>query len=112
VILASLTPDIVDLGPGMFRSTTGIWTPLVDLGPHFPWHWPEGSGSMYPAASHAPERTRILDAGKNEIISWTNHLIVVAFAASGIFVNPWVFRFMQPWSRTDTAQEESTMDRR
>jgi hypothetical protein len=49
---------------------------------------------MYPVASHAPERTRILDTGQNEIISWTNHFIVVAFALSGVFANPWVFRFM------------------
>jgi hypothetical protein len=60
---------------------------------------------MYPAASHAPERTRILDVGQNEIVSWTNHFIVVAFAASGIFANPWVFRFMPARSPSDKGQE-------
>jgi hypothetical protein len=112
VMLASLAPDIVDLGPRILRSTIGLWTPLADLGPLFPWHWPDGSGSMYPAASHAPERTRILDAGRNEIISWTNHLIVVAFAVSGVFANPWVFRFMPPRTRSDKEQEEFTSDHR
>ncbi len=112
VILASLAPDIIDLGPRTLRSTIGIWTPMVDLGPLFPWHWPDGSGSMYPTVSHAPERTRILDVGQNEIISWTNHLIVVAFAASGVFANPWVFRFMSPRTRSDKGQEQSTLDHR
>ncbi len=99
VILASLAPDIIDLGPRMLLSMTGIWTPTVELGPLFPWHWPDGSGSMYPAVSHAPERTRILDAGQNEIVSWTNHLIVIAFAASGVLANPSVFRFVSPHSK-------------
>jgi hypothetical protein len=92
-ILASILPDIVDLGPGMLRSATGIWTPMADAGHMFPWHWPDGSGSMYPASSRAPAGTRILDAGWNRIVSWTNHLIIIAFAASGIAVNPRVFRF-------------------
>src|SRR5215470_1388274 len=61
VFLASFTPDILDLGPRMLRSITGMWTPTVDVSPLFPWHWPDGSGSMYPMSSTAPERTRILD---------------------------------------------------
>jgi hypothetical protein len=109
VILASLAPDIIDLGPKMLRSTLGIMTPMADLGHLFPWHWPDGSGSMYPAASHAPERTRILDTGQNEIISWTNHLIVIAFAASGILSNPWVFRFMPRRTGSYEGQEQSTL---
>jgi hypothetical protein len=96
VILASLAPDVVDLGPRMLRSTTGIWTPMVDVGPLFPWHWPEGSGSMYPMLSKAPEQTRILDIGENRSVSWTNHLIVIAFAALGILANPRVLRFFSP----------------
>jgi hypothetical protein len=111
VILASLAPDLIDLGPKMLRSATGLWMPMADLGPLFPWHWPGGSGSMYPAASHAPEGTRILDAGQNEIISWTNHLIVLAFAASGVFINPRVFRFMPPRTRSDNnGPEGATLD--
>ena len=94
--LASLVPDIVDHGPRMLRSATGIWTPVLAATPLFPWHWPDGSGSMYSMFSKTPEPTRILDAGQNWIVSWTNHLIVVAFAASGIFANPRVFRFLSP----------------
>jgi hypothetical protein len=67
---------------------------------HFPWHWPDGSGSMYPILSKAPDRTRILDTGQNTIVSWTNHLIVAAFAVAGIFMNPRVFRFFSPTDGT------------
>jgi len=96
VFLASLAPDLVDFGPRMLRSITGMWTSAVDVPLLFPWHWPDGSGSMYPASSAAPERTRILDIGQNTTVSLTNHLIVLAFAASGIFANPHVFRFLRP----------------
>src|SRR5262249_57847106 len=96
VSLASFTPDIVDLGPRMLHSATGIWTPGLAATPLFPWHWPDGSGSMYSMLSKSPEPIRILDIGQNRIVSWTNHLIVVAFAASGIFANPPAFRFLSP----------------
>jgi hypothetical protein len=51
---------------------------------------------MYSMLSRAPQPTRILDVGQNRIVSWTNHFIVVAFAASAIFANPRVFRFLSP----------------
>lgn len=94
VVLASLAPDIVDFSPGMLRSVAGRSTPMADFSPLFPWHWSDGSGSMYPVLSRAPDRTRILDVGRNGIVSWTNHLIVIAFAGAGIFANPRVFRFL------------------
>ncbi|HJZ32740.1 MAG TPA: hypothetical protein VKF35_16600 [Hyphomicrobiaceae bacterium] len=96
VSLASFAPDIVDHGPRMLRSATGIWMPVLGATPLFPWHWPDGSGSMYSMLSRAPQPTRILDIGQNWIVSWINHLIVVAFAASGIFANPRVFRCLSP----------------
>jgi len=96
VMLACFAPDIVDLGPKMLRAATGLSTPMAGAAPVFPWHWPDGSGSMYPISSSAPQRTRILDAGQNTIVSWANHFIVVAFAASGIFMNPRVFRSPLP----------------
>ena len=105
VSLASFVPDIVDLGPRMLRSATGIWTPMLDAAPLFPWHWPDGSGSMYALSSKSPQSTRILDIGQNRIISWTNHLIVVTFAASGIFANPRVFRSL---STRDTPMKKTT----
>jgi hypothetical protein len=105
VSLASVTPDIVDLGPRMLHSATGIWTPMLNATPLFPWHWPDGSGSMYSMLSKAPESKRILDIGQNRIVSWTNHLIVVAFAASEIFANSRVFRFLSP---RDTPMKKAT----
>ena len=60
---------------------------------------------MYPLLSKAPEPTRILDIGQNRIVSWTNHIIVVAFAASGIFANLRVFRFL---SLRDAPKKETT----
>lgn len=93
VSLASLAPDIIDLGPRMIRSATGIWSPLLDALPLFPWHWPDGSGSMYPTLSKAREQAKILDIGQNQIVSWVNHFIVCTFAISAIFANPRVFRF-------------------
>jgi hypothetical protein len=96
VFVASFAPDIVDLGPKLLRSAAGISTPMVNAAPLFPWHWPDGSGSMYPTLSKTPERTRILDTGQNGVVSWTNHFIVIAFAAAGIFANPRAFRFLPP----------------
>jgi hypothetical protein len=84
VSLASFAPDIVDFGPKILGCVTGIWTPMFTATPLFPWHWRDGSGSMYSMLSKAPELTKILDVGQNRIVSWTNHLIVVAFAVSGI----------------------------
>jgi hypothetical protein len=95
--LASFAPDIVDLGPKILRSAAGISTPMAGADAVFPWHWPDGSGSMYLTSSKAPDRTRILDTGQNSVISWTNHLIIVVFAVAGIVTNPRVFRFS--WRR-------------
>lgn len=93
VFFASFMPDVVDLGPGMLRSATGVSTPTAGAAAVFPWHWPDGSGSVYPMSSTAPDRTRILDTGRNIVISWVNHLIIIAFATTGIFMNPGVLRF-------------------
>src|SRR5262249_23030249 len=41
VILASLAPDIVDLGPKM------LWSAMADFGPLFLWHWPDGPVQVY-----------------------------------------------------------------
>jgi hypothetical protein len=110
VFLASFAPDVVDLGPGMLRSITGISMLTVDVPHLFPWHWLDGSGSMYPMSSTAPERIRILDIGQNTTVSWTNHLIVVVFAASGILANPRVFRFLSPRNIGVAAPDCATED--
>jgi hypothetical protein len=96
---------MVDLGPRMLRAATGISTPALEATPLFPWHWPDGSGSMYAMSSKAPDPARILDLGRNKFVSLTNHLIVVAFAASGVFANLRVFRFR---SSRDVPMKETT----
>jgi hypothetical protein len=111
VFLASFAPDIVDLGPRMLRSITGLSMPMVDAPLLFPWHWPDGSGSMYPISSTALERFRILDIGQNRTVSWINQFIVVVFAASGIFANLRVFRFLFPRNRGAAASDWVTEDR-
>ena len=99
VMLGALAPDVIDLGPSLLHSATGISMPWADSSNVFPWHWHEGSGSMYGADSNAPARARILDAGRNGAVSVTNHIIVVLFSAAGILSNPRVFRFLAPRSR-------------
>jgi hypothetical protein len=92
VFFASVLPDLIDLAPVMLKSKLGIDLHLEAGGRLFPWHWPDGSGSMFPSSSAAPDRFRILDAGQNRAISAVNHAIVLAIAAACIWLNPSVFR--------------------
>jgi len=92
VFFASVLPDLIDLAPAMLKSKLGIDLHLEAGGRIFPWHWPDGSGSMFPSSSAAPDRFRILDAGQNRAISAVNHAIVLAVAAACIWLNPSVFR--------------------
>lgn len=59
----AIAPDVVDLGPSMLASsvTAPLRHPLL-----FPWHWREGSGSIYD--------------GRHVVVSITNHVIVVALS--------------------------------
>jgi hypothetical protein len=92
VFFASVLPDLIDLAPVMLKSKLGIDLHLEAGGRLFPWHWPDGSGSMFPSSSAAPDRFKILDVGQNSAISAVNHAIVLAVAAAGIWLNPSVFR--------------------
>src|SRR6266566_4651004 len=56
----------------------------------FPWHWPEGSGSLHAGGNDA---ARSLDFGGNRAVSLTNHVIIVLMAAGCVLTNPWAFRF-------------------
>src|SRR6266850_6439006 len=53
VMLGALAPDVIDLGPRILSSATGISIPCEISTNVFPWHWLEGSGSMYGATSNA-----------------------------------------------------------
>ena len=82
-----LAPDVIDLGPDILRSKTGI---ALFSHPHvFPWHWNEGSGSMYPGSR---DPSRDMNNADNQKVSFANHGIVVAFCASGVLSSLWAFR--------------------
>jgi hypothetical protein len=91
----AILPDVVDLGPGVARF-------LLNLPPHkghhlFPWHWLDGSGSMYPSTNQAADpHLAKLDAGDNQAVSITNHVLVVFFAAAAIVSNRRPFRRVPP----------------
>lgn len=83
----SLAPDVIDLGPDILRSKTGI---AFLSHPHLcPWHWVDGSGSMYTGDR---DRSRDLRLPANQRVSYTNHAIVVAFTGSCILGTLWCFR--------------------
>jgi hypothetical protein len=94
VFFASVLPDLIDLAPVLLKSKLGIDLHLQAGERLFPWHWPDGSGSMYPSSSAAPDRFRILDLGQNRAISVVNHAIILAVAAACVWLNPSVFRPM------------------
>jgi hypothetical protein len=88
-VLMSVAPDVVDLGPTIVRHRLGVPLPLNPLGPMFPWHWQDGSGSMNPGQ---PDRFHDLDAGRNLAVSVANHVIILGLAAGCVAMAPWAFR--------------------
>jgi hypothetical protein len=92
VFLGAVLPDLVDLGPGIANRLFG-WR-LPTLQHHlFPWHWRDGSGSLYPSKGRRLfpcEAT--LDGGDNQTVSITNHVIVVSLALLAIASNRTPFR--------------------
>ena len=92
VFVGAVLPDLVDLGPGIVNRLFG-WR-LPTLHHHlFPWHWRDGSGSLYPSKGRRLlpcEAT--LDGGDNQTVSITNHFIVVALALLAIASNRTPFR--------------------
>jgi hypothetical protein len=49
---------------------------------------------MFPNSSAAPDRFRILDAGRNRAVSAANHVMVLVIAAASVWLNPSIFRRM------------------
>jgi hypothetical protein len=92
VMLGSLAPDLIDLGPSLARSALGWeWLPATRL--HlFPWHWPDGSGSMYPSGVRAPVGKGVLDLGTNRVVSAVNHVIISTLALTGVATYPGAVR--------------------
>jgi hypothetical protein len=83
VIAAALLPDIVDHGAAMLRWKAGLDVPM--RAPIFPWHWPDGSGSL---------TDRALDVGRNRAVSLTNHLVVLVLVTGCVLSSLWAFRFV------------------
>ena len=87
----AIFPDVLDLGAGVARFLLG-W-PAQKSRHFFPWHWLDGSGSMYPSTNRAANpRFAILDEGDNRAVSITNHVIVIFFAGAAILSNRRPFR--------------------
>jgi len=89
VIVAALLPDVIDHGLAMLRWKAG-WDVAVNANHIFPWHWPEGSGSLHPGGN---DPARSLDFGRNRAVSLANHIVVLLIAAGCVLTNPRVFRF-------------------
>jgi hypothetical protein len=87
VFVGVMLPDLLDLGPEIANKLLGWQLPTFQ--PHlFPWHWVDGSGSLYPLHG-APTRPGrgALDAGDNQLVSITNHTIVLFLAGAAVVSN-------------------------
>jgi hypothetical protein len=84
-LAGSFAPDVIDHTLPILRYQAHLPVPLNPLGPLFPWHWGEGSGSMY---SGAPHKCHDLDARRNGAVSLANHVLVVGLACGGILTAP------------------------
>jgi hypothetical protein len=92
VFVGAVLPDLVDLGPAVINRLLGWHLPTFH--PHlFPWHWVDGSGSLYDlnGAAGRPGHGD-LNAGDNRVISATNHVIVLFLAIAAIVSNREPFR--------------------
>lgn len=77
-------PDVIDLGPAMVRRLAGLGGTGGPVKHLFPWHWQDGSGSLYPAARHIAFGAGVLEAGRNATVSTVNHAIVLFIAGAAI----------------------------
>jgi hypothetical protein len=68
------------------------WEVSVNRSHIFPWHWPEGSGSLHPGGKD-PDRS--LDFGRNHQVSTVNQLIVLMIATGCIMTASRAFRFVR-----------------
>src|SRR6266550_4408343 len=91
VIAAALLPDVIDHGTAMLRWKAG-WDVSVNRSHIFPWHWPEGSGSLHPGGN---DPARSLDFGRNREVSIANQLVVLLIAAGCIVTTTRAFRFVR-----------------
>ena len=90
VIAAALLPDVIDHGTAMLRWKVG-WEVSVNRRNIFPWHWPEGSGSLHEGGSDPTS----LDFGRNRRVSTVNQLIVLIFSAGCVLTSSRALRFVR-----------------
>jgi hypothetical protein len=83
-LAGSFAPDVIDHTLPILRDQAHLPVPLNPLGPMFPWHWGEGSGSLY---AGAPHKCHDLAARRNGAVSLTNHVLVVGLACGGILMS-------------------------
>jgi hypothetical protein len=75
----AVLPDVIDLGTAIANRLLGSHLPTpaewlgfrLPAGHFFPWHWPEGSGSIF--------------GGSRLVVSLTNHIIVMSFVLAAIW---------------------------
>jgi hypothetical protein len=91
-----MLPDLLDLGTAIANRLFGWHLPTFRR--HlFPWHWADGSGSLYPLHGAPPRAGHgALDAGDNQIVSITNHAIILFLAGLAIVSNLEPFRTRAP----------------
>lgn len=99
VFAGAFLPDVIDLGPAMVRRLLGLGGTVGSVRHFFPWHWQDGSGSMYPAARHIAFGAGALDAGRNATVSLVNHGIVLFVAGVAIARDLTPFRRKRPPER-------------
>ena len=90
VIAAALLPDVIDHGTAMLRWKVG-WDVPVSRSHIFPWHWPEGSGSLQSGGS---DPARSIEFGRNRQVSTVNQVIVLILATGCILTASRAFRFV------------------
>ena len=79
--LGAILPDLIDLSSAIANRLFQLRLPTLaeSLGFHlpaghfFPWHWPEGSGSIFD--------------GTRDAVSLTNHIIVMSFVTAAVWTN-------------------------
>jgi hypothetical protein len=75
----AVLPDVIDHLPRDLNRHLGLRLPVLPK--LFPWHWPEGTGSL---SGEQPLRYHV--------VSMVNHVIVVSFCAAALWISRGILR--------------------